>query len=160
MNESNKILLEDGDRIVVDMTEEYENVLGYVRKREHVYWERLNWRQRLRQIEAGSVLSRINYGSIPRQYIYIIGEVYKQSRFALPFESRAVLADALLESGGGLLSSSGNPKQIYVIRGARKLKDFTSIKALHLDASNVANFLLATHLELRPKDVILLDHNL
>ena len=48
----------------------------------------------------------------------------------------------------------GNPKQIYVIRGARKLKDFTSIKALHLDASNAANFLLATHLELRPKDVI------
>ena len=154
MNESNKILLEDGDRIVVDMTEEYENVLGLRQEARARLLGEIELETEAKANEAGSVLSRINYGSIPRQYIYIIGEVYKQSRFALPFESRAVLADALLESGGGLLSSSGNPKQIYVIRGARKLKDFTSIKALHLDASNAANFLLATHLELRPKDVI------
>ena len=154
MNESNKILLEDGDRIVVDMTDEYENVLGLRQEARARLLGEIELETEAKANEAGSVLSRINYGSIPRQYIYIIGEVHKQSRFALPFESRAVLADALLESGGGLLSSSGNPKQIYVIRGARKLKDFTSIKALHLDASNAANFLLATHLELRPKDVI------
>ena len=154
MNESNKILLQDGDRIVVDMTDEYENALGLRQEARARLLKEIELEAVAKTNEANNILSRIDYGSIPRQYIYIIGEVHKQSRFALPFESRSVLADALLESGGGLLSSSGNPKQIYVIRGARKLKDFTSIKALHLDASNTANFLLATHLELRPKDVI------
>ena len=33
-------------------------------------------------------------------------------------------------------------------------KNFESITAYHLDVTNAANFLLATRLELRPKDVI------
>ena len=86
--------------------------------------------------------------------MYIIGEVIQQSRYTLPFENRAVLADALLTGSGGVLSLSGNPKQIYVLRGGADLKNFAPITALHLDAKNAANFLLATRLELRPKDVI------
>jgi polysaccharide export outer membrane protein len=49
---------------------------------------------------------------------------------------------------------TGNPKHIYVLRAAADLKNFAPITALHLDAKNTANFLLATRLELRPKDVI------
>jgi polysaccharide biosynthesis/export protein len=49
---------------------------------------------------------------------------------------------------------TGNPKQIYVIRGGADLKKLAPITALHLDAKNAANFLLATRLELRPKDVV------
>ena len=55
---------------------------------------------------------------------------------------------------GGVSSLTGNPKQIYVLRGGADLKNFAPITALHLDAKNAANFLLATRLELRPKDVI------
>jgi polysaccharide export outer membrane protein len=103
---------------------------------------------------ARNVIAKIEFGSIQREYVYIIGEVIQQSRYTLPFENRAVLADALLTGSGGVLSLSGNPKQIYVLRGRADLKNFAPITALHLDAKNAANFLLATRLELRPKDVI------
>ena len=55
------------------------------------------------------VLSKMEYGSIAREYVYVIGEVLQQSRYTLPFEHRAVLADALLESGGGVVISDGKP---------------------------------------------------
>ena len=38
-----------------------------------------------------------------REYVYIIGEVIQQSRYTLPFEHRAVLADALLEEWWGFV---------------------------------------------------------
>ena len=100
-----------------------------------------------------SVQIKLQYGAIPREYVYIIGEVGSQSRFTLPFEDKAVLADAILESGG-ISSLFGNPKQIYLLRGGDDQMNSKSIVAMHLDASNVANFLLATRLELRPKDVV------
>ena len=75
MNESNKILLEDGDRIVVDMTDEYENVLGLRQQARALLLGEIELETEAKANEAESVLSRINYGSIPRQYIYIIGEV-------------------------------------------------------------------------------------
>ena len=103
--------------------------------------------------ESQSFLSRLQYGAIPREYVYIIGDVGTQSRFILPFENKAVLADALLESGG-VSPLFGNPQQIYVIRGTSDLTDLPSITALHLDATNVANFIFATRLELRPKDIV------
>tara|TARA_B110000977_G_scaffold28777_1_gene37117 strand:- start:15385 stop:16701 length:1317 start_codon:yes stop_codon:yes gene_type:complete len=153
-NGSNRLLLKDGDTIVVDTTDEYESILGLHQQARKNKLREFEVYSRGKAYQTQSVTSKLEFGSIQREYIYVIGEVQRQSRFVLPFESIAVLADALLESGGGLLSLSGNPNQIYVLRGARKLKDFTSITALHLDASNAANFLLATHLELRPKDVI------
>ena len=64
----------------------------------------------------------MNNGSIAREYVYIIGEVLQQSRYTLPFEHKAVLADALLESSGGVSSLTGNPKQIYVLRGGGRPK--------------------------------------
>jgi|TARA_B110000977_G_scaffold85572_1_gene114157 polysaccharide biosynthesis/export protein len=153
-NVGGKILLRDGDRIVVDVTDDYDNFLGLrQRARENVVRER-EMEMEANANESRSVLSRLQYGTIRREYVYIIGEVGIQSRFTLPFENRAFLADALLESGGGVLPLSGNPKQIYVLRGTSGLNDISSITALHLDASNAANFILATHLELRPKDVV------
>ncbi|MDB2472650.1 sugar transporter, partial [Amylibacter sp.] len=117
-------------------------------------WGELESQTRARVNSAQNVISKIEFGSIPREHVYIIGEVIQQSRYTLPFENRAVLADALLAGSGGVLSLSGNPKQIYVLRGEADLKNFAPITALHLDAKNAANFLLATRLELRPKDVI------
>jgi polysaccharide export outer membrane protein len=148
-----KILLKDGDRIAVETTREYDYLLGLRQQaRSQSVMDTRNemW---AKAEESQSFLSRLQYGAIPREYVYIIGDVGTQSRFILPFENKAVLADALLESGG-VSPLFGNPQQIYVIRGTSDLTDLPSITALHLDATNVANFIFATRLELRPKDIV------
>ena len=95
------------------------------------------------------------FRSAPPLRTYIcLGFPDKDNTPPLPFEHKAFLADALLESSGGVSPLTGNPKQIYVLRGAADLKNFAPITALHLDTTNAANFLLATRLELRPKDVV------
>lgn len=148
-----KFLLKDGDRVVVKTTEEYNNLLGLRQAARYnvILENELNMEARANA--SRSVQLKLQYGAIPREYVYIIGEVGSQSRFTLPFEDKAVLADALLKSGG-VSSLSGNPKQIYLLRGSFDNRDIASIMALHLDATNAANFLLATRLELRPKDVV------
>ena len=153
-NDTNKILLKDGDTIVVDVTNEFDRTLGLRQEAEAKRLQEIETMTEANSNNASSLLSRMEYGSFPREYVYIIGEVIRQSRYTLPFEQKAVLADALLESSGGMLSLTGNPKQIYVIRGGADLKKLAPITALHLDAKNAANFLLATRLELRPKDVV------
>ena len=153
-NNTNRILLKHGDTIIVDATDEYDRVLGIRQEARSKSWGELEAQTRTKSNYAANVMAKIKFGSISREHVYIIGEVIKQSRYALPFENRAVLADALLESSGGVSSLTGNPKQIYVLRGVADLKDFAPITALHLDAENAANFILATRLELRPKDVI------
>jgi polysaccharide biosynthesis/export protein len=153
-NDTNRILLQNGDTIIVDATDEYDRNLGLRQMARAKSWGELESQTRTKSNFARNVIAKIEYGSIPRDHVYIIGEVIQQSRYTLPFENRAVLADALLAGSGGVLSLSGNPKQIYVLRGRADLKNFAPITALHLDAKNAANFLLATRLELRPKDVI------
>ena len=153
-NNTNRILLQDGDTITVDATDEYDRLLGHHQETRVYALRELEVEGHAKANNALGLRSRMEFGSILREYVYIIGEVFQQSRYTLPFEHRAVLADALLESSGGVSSLTGNPKQIYVLRGAADLKNFAPIKALHLDAKNAANFLLATRLELRPKDVV------
>ena len=153
-NDTNRILLKDGDTIVVDVADEYDRILGLRQEARANRLEELEIQTRIKANNARTILSKMEYGSIVREYVYVIGEVLQQSRYTLPFEHKAVLADALLESGGGVSSLTGNPKQIYVLRGAADLKNFAPITALHLDTTNAANFLLATRLELRPKDVV------
>jgi polysaccharide export outer membrane protein len=153
-NDTNRILLKDGDTIIVDFTDEYDRILGLRQEARAKRLEELKTQAEVKANNASSLLSRMKYGSIIREYVYVIGEVLQQSRYTLPFDHKAVLADALLESGGGVSSLTGNPKQIYVLRGGADLKNFAPITALHLDAKNAANFLLATRLELRPKDVV------
>jgi len=151
---ANRILLKDGDTIIVDVTDKYDRILGLREQAEARKLDQIETQTRIKANNASSLLSRMQYGSIPREYVYIIGEVFQQSRYTLPFEHNAYLADALVESSGGVSSLTGNPKQIYVLRGAADLKNFAPITALHLDTTNAANFLLATRLELRPKDVV------
>ena len=153
-NDTNRILLKDGDTIVVDVADEYDRILGLRQEARANRLGELEIQTSIKANNARTILSKMEYGSIAREYVYVIGEVLQQSRYTLPFEHKAVLADALLESGGGVSSLTGNPKQIYVLRGAADLKNFAPITALHLDTTNAANFLLATRLELRPKDVV------
>ena len=88
--------------------------------------------------------------AIDRDYVYLSGEVAEPGRFPMPLGRKATLADALF-TGNGFSSETGNPAQIYVLRGAGNTDRVT---AWQLDARNVANLVLATKMELRPNDII------
>ncbi|PID35306.1 MAG: sugar transporter [Rhodobacterales bacterium] len=94
--------------------------------------------------------ARLALEGVERDYVYLVGEVKTPGRFALPFGHKASLADALLDKAG-LSSETGNPAQIYVLRDR---DGDGQVTALHLDARNAVNFLLATRLEMRPNDVV------
>ncbi|PRX37582.1 polysaccharide export outer membrane protein [Meinhardsimonia xiamenensis] len=96
-------------------------------------------------------LARVELDAVPRDHVYLAGEVAAQGRFALPFERQASLADALFGEGG-VPTETGNPSQIYVLRA--ETADGSRVTAWHLDARNAANLVLATRFELRPNDVI------
>ncbi|KUJ73278.1 sugar transporter [Ruegeria marisrubri] len=97
---------------------------------------------------------RLAFDAVDRDYVYLIGEVFKQARYPLPFERKATLADALYSESSGFNSRTGNPRQIYVLRGSENPREFSGVTAWNLDATNAANFILATRMELRPNDVI------
>ena len=97
--------------------------------------------------------ARIELGADNRQYVYMTGEVGTQSRFALPFERKASLADALYDAGG-IASASGDVSQVYVLRSSADPRELGAVTAWHLDARNAANFALAPRFELRPDDII------
>ncbi len=98
--------------------------------------------------------ARVDLGADNRKYVYLTGEVGKQSRFALPFERTASLADALYDEGGGVATATGDVSHIYVLRSSSDPREFGAVTAWHLDARNAANFVLATRFELRPDDII------
>ncbi|WP_255200190.1 polysaccharide biosynthesis/export family protein [Sulfitobacter sp. HGT1] len=97
--------------------------------------------------------ARVDLGADKRQYVYLAGEVGKQSRFALPYERTASLADALYDANG-VASLTGDVSQIYVLRSSSDPREFGAITAWHLDARNAAHFALAPRFELRPDDII------
>ena len=112
----------------------------------------------LRQTEISEAQARfdrsLQLGAVDMDYVYLAGEVGTQTRVSLPFEQTASLADVLYGDGGGFQTQQGNPRHIYVLRGASDVRDFAGLTAYNLDASNAANLLLATRFELRPNDVI------
>ena len=97
--------------------------------------------------------ARRDLGADDRDYVYLAGEVGTQSRFALPYERKASLADALYDAGG-VASSTGDVSQVYVLRASSDPRELGAITAWHLDARNAANFALAPRFELRPDDII------
>ncbi len=98
--------------------------------------------------------SRIDLDSVDRDYVYLTGEVGKQGRYPLPFDHKAVLADAIWGQGSGLPTTTANVAQIYVLRGSTDPREFGATTAWQLDARNAANLILATRFELRPNDVV------
>ncbi|NNE50908.1 MAG: sugar transporter [Sulfitobacter sp.] len=97
--------------------------------------------------------ARLDLDAVGRDHVYLSGEVNKPGRFTLPFGRQATLADALY-SEGGFETRTGNPGQIYVLRGSPDPRDFGAVTAWHLDARNAAKLTLATRMELRPNDII------
>lgn len=158
-----RIQLQNGDSIYVDTDYSLDRAQAFFEQEIRVAEVRASRRQQalaelqlslnIRRQELAEArdnfTSQLALGAIDRDYVYITGEVISQSRFPLPFEDQASLADALLEAGG-VSPSTGNPSQIYVLRGAQG----STITAWRLDASNMVNMVFATQFELRPNDVI------
>ena len=93
--------------------------------------------------------SRLELGAIDQDYVYLAGEVAQQNRIALPFETKASLADVFYENGG-LPTATGSPAHIYVLRA----NGDENLTAYHLNAQNVVNMTMATRFEMRPNDII------
>lgn len=87
--------------------------------------------------------------AVDRDFVYLTGEVKTQGRFPLPFGRQATLADALFAQGGAI-SNTGNPAEIYLLRGHENDR----VTAFHLDGSNPVTLLNATKLQLRPNDIV------
>ncbi|MBB5721226.1 polysaccharide export outer membrane protein [Loktanella ponticola] len=159
--------LQDGDVLFVDSEFELDRAQQYFEQQLTIANVRQSNRQSALQelqLEIGlrradlqearqNFQSRIDLGADNREYVYLAGEVGQQGRFPLPYESRAVLADALFENGG-IASSTGDVSQVYVLRGSTHPREFGAVTAWQLDLRNAANFTLATQFELRPDDTV------
>ncbi|MFV2033768.1 MAG: polysaccharide biosynthesis/export family protein [Halocynthiibacter sp.] len=163
-----RIRLVAGDSLFVDTEFELDQASAYFEEQIRL----AEFRQRARQnaltelnaevsLRRGALQeARQNYqaqltlGAVDRDYVYLTGEVGSQSRYVLPFNQTASLADALFDAGGGIPTRTGNVAQIYVLRGSSDPREFSAITAWQLDARNAANLLLGTRFEVRPNDVI------
>lgn len=162
-----KIRLIDGDSVFVDTEYDLEKAQAYFQEQIRLVEVRQGARssamsiltqevalRRAELAEQRSVFTdRLELGAEQRKYVYITGEVKAPGSWPLPYEQRASLAEALF-SGGGVAARTGNPGQIYVLRGSPDPRDFGGVTALHLDATTATGMMLATRLELRPDDVI------
>jgi polysaccharide biosynthesis/export protein len=163
-------LLVDGDAVFVDTTYDLEQALGFYRQRLDVISQRRQARaQALSELETeislrrGSLseqrtnfTTRQQLGAEDRDYVYLTGEVAKQSRFALPYGQQASLADVLYDSGG-YNNATGSSRHIYVLRPSNDPAEFGAVTAWHLDATNAVNFTLATRMEMRPNDIVFIE---
>lgn len=163
-------LLLDGDAVYVDTSYDLEQALSFYRQRLDVIQQRSQARsQALSELETEISLrrgllteqrtnfeARRDLGAEERDYVYLTGEVNKQSRFALPYGQQASLADVLYENGG-YNNATGSSRHIYVLRPSNNPAEFGAVTAWHLDATNAVNFTLATRLEMRPNDIVFVE---
>ncbi|WP_425046127.1 polysaccharide biosynthesis/export family protein [Primorskyibacter sp. S87] len=162
------VTLQDGDSVFVDTDFELDKASEYFAQQIQLSNYKQNARfNALNELEVEVSLrrdeldeqrenfsERLAVEAVDRDYVYLVGEVFQQARYALPFERKATLADALYSEGEGYLNRTGDPRQIYILRGEANPQAFGGVTAWNLDTTNAANFILATRMELRPNDVI------
>ena len=162
-----KTPLQAGDAIYVDTTYDLDRALAFYQQRIDIINSRRNARANaLSELQAeislrrtaldeqrGNFQARLSLDAEERDYVYLTGEVAKQSRFTLPYGRHASLADVLYDSGG-FQTETGDPAHIYVLRSSGNPAEFGAVTAWHLDAANAANITLATRMEMRPNDVV------
>lgn len=127
--------LSEGDRVVVRTTYDPARIRSDLNERRAIFSNQL-------ELDA-----------VDRDYVYLTGEVARQTRIPLPFERRATLADMLFGEGG-FSTREGNPRHIYVLRGADNPADFGGLTAYQLNAENAGSLLVATRFEMRPNDIV------
>ena len=162
-----KIRLIDGDSIFVDTAYNLDLAQSYFQEQ----IARATFKQSSRTAALGELNSefalrravleemRSNYqasvgqDAVPRDYVYLTGEMQKQGRFTLPLERQATLADAIY-STSGMPNNTANAKEIYVLRGSDAPQDFGTVTAWRLNIKNAGNLILATRFQMRPNDVV------
>ncbi len=145
------LVLHDGDSIFIENDFQKQVALIGAKTQAFNEIEMKTDQQRAQSEEARSnFMTKLELGSIKRDYAYLTGEVAKQGRFALPFDNTASLAD-ILYSEGGIRTQFGDPGQIYVLRTTGVGQPIT---AYHLDAGNAINLTLTAKMKLRPDDVV------
>jgi polysaccharide export outer membrane protein len=164
--ELGKKVLQNGDAVYVDTSYDLDRAMEFYKLKIDVITLRSNARNTALQAlsteiglqrsalqeQRSNFQARVELGAVDRDYVYISGEVRTQNRFPLPFNQQASLADVLYD-GGGFNNTTGDPSEIYVLRGN---KDGT-VTAYHLNAANAANLVLATSLQMRPNDVVFIE---
>lgn len=162
-----KVRLIDGDSVFVDTEFELEKAQAYFQEQITLAQFRqqsrvqalneLNAEVNLRRAALSEARSnfkdRADFDAVDRDFVYLSGEVSKPGRFTMPFGRQATLADALY-SESGFSSETGNPSQIYVLRGSADPADFGAVTAWHLDTKNAANLSLATRFLMQPNDIV------
>lgn len=164
---NNRVLILDNDSVFVDSEYELDGAETYFREQIAIQQLRRAERtQALAELEAAfrirsqqlevqreNFQKRLELGAVKRQYVYLYGEVKKQGRFPLPFETTATLADALF-SQGGISTREADVSQIYVLRRSTDPREFGARTAYHLNGQDATNILTATIFQLRPNDVV------
>lgn len=155
-------VLTDGDSISVSTLFSEPRAAAYLKEQislaqaENARVQLANSRVQLanaaRQADRDVLRTQLELGALDRDYVYLVGEVKKQSRFALPFEAKASLADVLFnKDGGGFNLKTANISQVYVLRHS----DLSGrINAYHLDAKNIGSIVVAADFYMRPDDFV------
>jgi polysaccharide export outer membrane protein len=94
----------------------------------------------------------VNVGDRNRNRVFVMGEV-KLQQAKLMTKKRMTLAEALGDSGG-LDFVAANTRRVYVIRG-----NYQAPNIYRLDTSSADALLLATHFELKPRDIVFVSTN-
>ncbi|TNF64867.1 MAG: sugar transporter [Rhodobacteraceae bacterium] len=164
------LTLLNGDAVFVDTTYDLEQAMEFYESQIEVIMLRRNARQQaLSELESEISLRRSElseqrenfriqseFDAVERDYVYLSGEVAKQSRFTMPFGRDVTLADVLYGSGG-FDTTTGNPAEIYVLRASDDPAEFGAVTAWHLDAENAINLTLATRMTMRPNDIVFIE---
>lgn len=158
-----KTVLKDGDSIFVDNAYDLARAQNfYAQEIQNLQLRQQARNSALSELQSEITLRRnelaerrsnfqakLDLGAIEQDHVYLAGEVKQQGRIALPFETKASLADVFYENGG-FPTTTGNPAHIYVLRA----KGDEQLTAYHLNSKNVVNIALATRFEMRPNDII------
>lgn len=161
-----KVLL-SGDAVFVDTTYDLDRAMDFYKSRIDVISLRssarttalsalqseIGLRRAALQERRDLFTAREALGAADRDYVYLTGEVTKQSRVPLPYNRQATLADVLYGEGG-FSTKTGNPAEIYVLRSTDGSGNVT---AYHLNAKNAVNLVLATQMQMRPNDVVFVE---
>ena len=159
-----KTRLAPGDSIFIDTAYELDNAQAYFQEQIALAQfkqqsrvqalNELNSTMNLRRAaldeQRTNFLARLEVDAVDRDYVYLAGEVREDSRFPLPFDRKATLADALF-SQGGMTTEKANPSHVYVLRA---VKSTDRVVAYNLNFRNAGNLVMATKFELRPDDII------
>lgn len=159
--------LTDGDSVFLDTTFELDQAQSYFEQQIRVSeFKQRSRTQALAELQSAVNLrrgeleerrsnfeKRLELDAVDRDYVYLTGEVAKQSQVPLPFNREASLAD-IVYGEGGFRTREANPKQVYVLRGSNHPDEYFGLTAYQLDARMAANLLLAARFKMRPNDIV------